>query len=159
MSSNVKNYTEQGGARTVIGGELVFEDGARVSGLPSDSSAAPVSPDVAYYVLDLEGIDLSTVLQEPLEITGLFPPETFEAASGGYKPVLFRNAVFYSERFSVLSVTGSEGNYITGVGVIPSSNEAKLQTLVTVMIYRDEDRVMLRANENRRLGVFLDDNF
>lgn len=159
MSSNVKNYTEQGGERTVIGGELVFEDGARVSGLPSDSSAGPVDPDTVFYVLDLDGMDLSSVLDEPVEITDLFTTESFEAASGGFKPVLFRNAEIYSQRFSVLSVTGSDGRYITGVGVVPSSNEAKLKTLVTIMIYRDEDRIMLRANENRRLGVFLDDNF
>ncbi len=35
MSYNVKNYTEQGGDKTVIGGELLIEDGAKVTGLPS----------------------------------------------------------------------------------------------------------------------------
>lgn len=32
MSYNTKNYTEQGGDRTVIGGELKFEEGAVISG-------------------------------------------------------------------------------------------------------------------------------
>ena len=34
MSYNAKNYTEQGGEKTVIGGELVIEEGAKVTGLP-----------------------------------------------------------------------------------------------------------------------------
>ena len=46
MSYNVKNYTEQGGDKTVIGGELEVKEGARVGGLLStpakhqDASAA-----------------------------------------------------------------------------------------------------------------------
>ena len=32
---NTKNYTEQGGEKTVIGGELEIKEGARVTGLPS----------------------------------------------------------------------------------------------------------------------------
>ena len=32
MSYNVKNYTEQGGDVTHIGGKLVFEEGASVEG-------------------------------------------------------------------------------------------------------------------------------
>lgn len=31
--SNVKNYTEQGGAKTVIGGTLEIQDGASVTGI------------------------------------------------------------------------------------------------------------------------------
>ena len=52
--ANVLNYTEQGGARTVIGGELVIEGtliletGAEVTGLPvaenqADSTASSVA--------------------------------------------------------------------------------------------------------------------
>lgn len=52
MYSVTKNYTEQGGERTVIGGELVIqsgaklviENGAEVQGLPG-ASAAPAQPD------------------------------------------------------------------------------------------------------------------
>lgn len=39
-ASNVKNYTEMGGAVTHIGGTLIFDEGAEVIGLPS-SSATP----------------------------------------------------------------------------------------------------------------------
>ena len=38
MGYNTKNYTEQGGGKTVIGGELVIEEGAKVTGLPSSFS-------------------------------------------------------------------------------------------------------------------------
>lgn len=34
MSYNTKNYTEQGGEKTVIGGTLEFKEGAQVKGLP-----------------------------------------------------------------------------------------------------------------------------
>ena len=37
MSYNAKNYTEQGGEKTVIGGELEIREGAQVTGLPSSS--------------------------------------------------------------------------------------------------------------------------
>ena len=35
MSYNTKNYTEQGGEKTVIGGTLEIKQGASVTGLPS----------------------------------------------------------------------------------------------------------------------------
>ena len=34
MSYNTKNFTEQGGEKTVIGGTLEIKDGAVVTGLP-----------------------------------------------------------------------------------------------------------------------------
>lgn len=48
MSYNAKNYTEQGGEKTVIGGELEIKEGAQVNGLPSaenqaDSTATTVA--------------------------------------------------------------------------------------------------------------------
>ncbi len=38
--SNVKNYTEQGGGKTVIGGVLEIAEGGQVVGLPSTSNPA-----------------------------------------------------------------------------------------------------------------------
>lgn len=35
MSYNTKNYTEQGGEKTVIGGSLEIKEGASVTGLPT----------------------------------------------------------------------------------------------------------------------------
>ncbi|KRG11677.1 Head fiber protein [Lederbergia galactosidilytica] len=43
MGYNTKNYTEQGGEKTVIGGELVIEEGAKVTGLPSSSNEKMVN--------------------------------------------------------------------------------------------------------------------
>ena len=48
MSYNVKNYTEQGGETTVIGGTLEIKEGASITGLPQaenqvDSTATTVA--------------------------------------------------------------------------------------------------------------------
>ncbi|MDD2267957.1 MAG: hypothetical protein PHY15_00230 [Eubacteriales bacterium] len=40
MSYNTKNYTEQGGEKTVIGGELEIQEGASVTGFPSPQVSA-----------------------------------------------------------------------------------------------------------------------
>ena len=40
MSYNAKNYTEQGGEKTVIGGTLEFAAGARVVNLPAATKTA-----------------------------------------------------------------------------------------------------------------------
>lgn len=42
MSYNTKNYTEQGGAVTHIGGKLVIDEGGSIEGLPS--TPAPTLP-------------------------------------------------------------------------------------------------------------------
>ena len=48
MSYNVKNYTEQSGETTVIGGTLEIKEGASITGLPqaenqADSTASTVA--------------------------------------------------------------------------------------------------------------------
>ncbi len=48
MSYNIKNYTEQGGETTVIGGTLEIKEGASVTGLPKaenqiDSTATTIA--------------------------------------------------------------------------------------------------------------------
>jgi len=40
MSYNAKNYTEQGGEKTVIGGTLEFEEGATVTGIAATTAPA-----------------------------------------------------------------------------------------------------------------------
>ena len=45
MSYNAKNYTEQGGAVTHIGGKLIIEEGASVEGLPSSFTPAENQAD------------------------------------------------------------------------------------------------------------------
>ena len=55
--SNVKNYTEQGGEKTVIGGSLVIEDGATVEGLPSaEAQADSTASTIAGLVVDFNAL-------------------------------------------------------------------------------------------------------
>ena len=48
MSYNVKNYTEQGGEVTHIGGKLVIEEGASVEGLSSSGAPGNAFTPAAY---------------------------------------------------------------------------------------------------------------
>ena len=43
MSYNAKNYTEQGGEVTHIGGKLVFEEGGSIAGFPGTANQEPVT--------------------------------------------------------------------------------------------------------------------
>lgn len=66
MSYNTKNYTEQGGEKTVIGGTLEIQEGASVTGL-SCVSNQPVST-----ATDVEGLlaDFNALLTK-LKAAGL----------------------------------------------------------------------------------------
>ena len=57
MDYNTKNYTEQGGDKTVIGGTLEIKEGATVTGLPSsftpaENQAASTAEDITSLVAD-----------------------------------------------------------------------------------------------------------
>ena len=57
MSYNTKNYTEQGGEKTVIGGTLEIKEGAVVTGLPVlDNQAASTAATVEDLVTDLNAL-------------------------------------------------------------------------------------------------------
>ena len=57
MSYNAKNYTEQGGEKTVIGGELVIEEGAKVTELPVlDNQPASTAETVEALVTDFNAL-------------------------------------------------------------------------------------------------------
>lgn len=56
---NAKNYTEQGGAVTHIGGSLIIEDGATVTGLPQGvavANAAGSAPTAAEFKALLDSL-------------------------------------------------------------------------------------------------------
>ena len=58
---NVKNYTEQGGEKTVIGGTLEIKEGASVTGLPSNftpaaNQADSTASDVAGLLADFNAL-------------------------------------------------------------------------------------------------------
>jgi len=55
--SNVKNYKEQGGDVTVIGGTLIIEEGATLVGLPAaDAQADSVASAIAALVIDFNAL-------------------------------------------------------------------------------------------------------
>ena len=57
MSYNTKNYTEQGGEKTVIGGVLEIKGGASVTGLPvAENQADSTATDVAGLVTDFNAL-------------------------------------------------------------------------------------------------------
>ena len=61
MSYSAKNYTEQGGDKTVIGGTLEIKEGATVTGLPSsftpaENQAASTAEDISSLVADFNAL-------------------------------------------------------------------------------------------------------
>ncbi|TFZ41639.1 Head fiber protein [Soehngenia longivitae] len=70
MSYNTKNYTEQGGEKTVIGGTLEIKDGAIITGLPIlDNQAASTAATVEDLVTDFNA------LLTKLKAAGLMIPD------------------------------------------------------------------------------------
>ena len=72
---NAKNYTEQGGDVTHIGGKLIIEEGASVEGLPSSSSAANQQASTASQVSGLKS-DFNALLTK-LKDAGIMEPDAW----------------------------------------------------------------------------------
>ena len=72
MTYNTKNYTEQGGEKTVIGGTLEIKEGATVTGLPSSPEIPILENQVDSEAADVEGLveDFNSLLSK-LKIAGL----------------------------------------------------------------------------------------
>lgn len=70
MSYNTKNYTEQGGDKTVIGGALEIKEGATITGLPS--SFTPVENQIKSTAEDITSLvsDFNALLSK-LKAAGL----------------------------------------------------------------------------------------
>ena len=68
MSYNVKNYTEQGGETTVIGGTLEIKEGASITGLPQAENQAD---STASTVADLKSAKFFTVISLTIMIRHL----------------------------------------------------------------------------------------
>jgi hypothetical protein len=75
MSYNTKNYTEQGGEKTVIGGTLEILEGASVTGLPS--SFTPAENQSNSNATTIAGLvaDFNTLLSK-LKTAGLMAADT-----------------------------------------------------------------------------------
>ena len=75
MSYNAKNYTEQGGEKTVIGGRLEIKEGASVTGLPSAANQAASTAST------IAGIkDNFNALLLKLKDAGLMTPDLWNVA-------------------------------------------------------------------------------
>ena len=74
MSYNAKNYTEQGGDVTHIGGKLVFEEGASVEGLPGSTPAENQADSTATTVVALKD-DFNALLAK-LKAAGLMAADS-----------------------------------------------------------------------------------
>ena len=72
MSYNAKNYTEQGGDKTVIGGVLEIKEGASVTGLPSANNQATSTAATVAAVKD----DFNALLLK-LKDAGLMTPDAW----------------------------------------------------------------------------------
>ena len=76
MSYNVKNYTEQGGEKTVIGGILEIAEGATITGLPSIPKAENQADSTATTIADLKS-DFNDLLSK-LKESGLMEQDESE---------------------------------------------------------------------------------
>ena len=74
MSYNTKNYTEQGGEKTVIGGTLEIKEGASVTGLPSQFTPAENQPDSTATTIAGLVVDFNALLVK-LKTAGLMAPD------------------------------------------------------------------------------------
>jgi len=75
MSYNAKNYTEQGGEKTVIGGRLEIKEGASVTGLPSAINQAASTATTVASVKD----DFNALLLK-LKDAGLMTPDAWNVS-------------------------------------------------------------------------------
>ena len=78
--STTKNYTEQGGNVTHIGGKLVFDEGASVEGLPGSTPAENQAESAATTVAALKE-DFNTLLSK-LKAAGLMTADTKTGIDG-----------------------------------------------------------------------------
>nr|DAM66434.1 MAG TPA: Head fiber protein [Caudoviricetes sp.] len=76
MSYNVKNYTEQGGEKTVIGGILEIAEGATVTGLAGIPKAENQADSIATTIADLKS-DFNALLSK-LKAAGLMEQDESE---------------------------------------------------------------------------------
>ena len=73
MSYNCKNYTEQGGDVTHIGGKLIVEEGGSIEGLPTSPKAENQADSTASDVAGLKA-DFNSLLAK-LKAAGLMEPD------------------------------------------------------------------------------------
>ncbi len=75
MSYNTKNYTEQGGDVTHIGGKLVFDEGGSIAGFPGAENFVPKTTNTG---ADIR-IDLNTLIKK-LKDAGIMIPDEWNVS-------------------------------------------------------------------------------
>ena len=82
---NAKNYTEQGGETTHIGGKLVFDEGASVEGLPSSFTPAANQAESAATTIATLKDDFNALLAK-LKTAGLMAADPAETGNTEESP-------------------------------------------------------------------------
>jgi hypothetical protein len=75
MSYNAKNYTKQGGEKTVIGGTLEIKEGASVTGLPLQFTPAENQSDSTATTIAGLVVDFNALLAK-LKAAGLMAADS-----------------------------------------------------------------------------------
>lgn len=120
---NAKNYTEQGGEKTVIGGTLEIREGASVTGLPSAiNQAASAATNVAGVKDDLNALLIK------LKDAGLMTPDAWNVSVSKIPTPSGEDII--ANQSKVTAITIEDGVITVAVPVseliaFPSSNPAQ----------------------------------
>lgn len=136
MSYNTKNYTEQGGDTTVIGGTLEIKEGARVKGLPA-----------SYILVDCGGVLLEEMLAGPVDITKAISVKEFQNICKMSLPkvVTGLHQGNKDHHFHMQCVCNSESDMV-GAAWLVNGSTAAMTTLFSAYIYVENKRVFIRAH-------------
>lgn len=133
MSYNTKNYVEQGGERLVIGGEMEFKEGARVTGLPTA------------IVLDFHGQSVAQAFADAVDVTEAIPMEQFLEATRCESPIIFRGLEMEGNEVGVQGAATMTGQGIYAMAGY-NGNGAQLLGVITLLLYTYDDKVWLRVS-------------
>jgi hypothetical protein len=128
MSYNTKNYTEQGGEKTVIGGTLEIKEGALVTGLPSAANQAASTASTVAGVKE----DFNNLLKK-LKDAGYMEPDAWNVSVSKIAevPVSDSHAADMTTNQSKVTDIAIAANIITvtvdvdELAAFPSSNPAQ----------------------------------
>lgn len=133
MSYNTKNYVEQGGERLVIGGEMEFKEGARVTGLPTA------------IVLDFHGQSLNAAFRNAIDVTEAIPLSQFLEATRCESPIILRGIMLGDDEVGVQGMATMTGQGIFAMAGY-NGNGASLLGVITLLLYQYDDKVWLVAD-------------
>ena len=136
MNYNAKNYTEQGGDTTHIGGKLVIEQGAIVEGLPSASGI----------VLDCGGLSFEEAIEGDVDITEHISVAELHAAVISDAPITIKGFTYDDLSITFTDVRRCPTDdylWINAELIWPSTGE--IFQIATGMILVDNNTVKARG--------------